>query len=197
MLGKYMTVGEVLYELQKDSCFYCRSEGGLTVSGGEPLLQPEFSRTLLKAARNAGIETAVETCGHVHWEQLASVCEHVGSIFYDIKSLDPRKHQRFTQVSNDLILQNFTTLARTFPQLPITVRTPVVSGFNDDPEEVVEIARFVTRYSNVTYELMPYHGFGESKYRFLGRPYELASLQSPTTEQMRLLRSYINRIPNG
>jgi pyruvate formate lyase activating enzyme len=191
MLGKRVTVSEILCELEKDSCFYSRSGGGLTVSGGEPLLQPEFTLALLKAANDTGIETAVETCGHARWEDLESICEHVSCIFYDIKSLDPYKHKQFTNVSNDLILQNFVALIRRFPRLPIVVRTPVVPGFNDDPQEIAKIARFISPYSNVTYELIPYHAFGTSKYTFIGRPYDLDSIRPPTNEHMTMLRNYI------
>jgi len=198
MLGKYMTVSEVLCELQKDSCFYSRSGGGLTVSGGEPLLQPEFTLALLKAAGEMGIETAVETCGHAPWESLESICTHVSSLIFDIKSLDLYKHKQYTHVGNELILQNFSMLVHRFPNLPIIVRTPVVPGFNDDAQEIGKIARFIRPYSNVTYELMPYHAFGASKYTFLGLPYDLCSVRPPTGEHMRVLSSCIALgRPNG
>ena len=192
MFGKYMTVSEILSEVQQDSCFYSRSGGGLTVSGGEALFQPEFTLALLKAAREQGIETAIETCGHAKWEFLDSICKYADSIFYDIKSLDPYKHKQFTGVTNELILQNFRKLVGRYPQLPITVRTPIVPGFNDGLEEVARIARFIGQYCGVTYELMPYHAFGESKYTFLGRRYGLGGIQAPAGKHMRLLRDHIN-----
>ncbi len=191
MFGKYMTVNEILGEVEQDSCFYSRSGGGLTVSGGEPLSQPGFTLALLQGARRLGIETAIETCGHGKWDYLDGLCQHLDSIFYDLKSLDPDKHQEFTGVANELILENFRLLVRAYPQLPITVRTPIIPGFNDGLEEVARIARFIEPYANVTYEMMPYHAFAESKYTFLGRRYTLAGVRPPTSEQMRLLRSHI------
>ena len=191
MYGKYMTVNEILFEVQQDSCFYSRSGGGLTVSGGEPLFQPGFTLALLKAAKELGIETAIETCGQAKWEFLDSICKYVDSIFFDLKSLDPYKHKQFVGVTNELILQNFRMLVSSYPQIPITVRTPIVSGFNDGLEEVAQIARFIAPYYRVAYEMTPYHAFGESKYTFLGRRYGLGGISPPTSEHMRLLRGHI------
>jgi pyruvate formate lyase activating enzyme len=184
-----MTVREVLDTVERDSCFYARSAGGLTLSGGEPLFQPEFALELLTAARRRGLDTAIETSGHADWECLDKVCQHIDSLFYDIKSLDPNKHRQFTKVSNELILRNFEKVVQKYTHLPIIVRTPVVPGFNDTSDEIGAIARFVGGHANVQYELLPYHAFGESKYGFLGRSCELNGIRPPDHDHMRLLKS--------
>lgn len=191
MLGSYRTVDDILREVQQDSCFYSRSAGGLTVSGGEPLLQPEFLAALLAAARKQGLDTAIETCGEADWSALERVCAHLDGIFFDIKSYDSSRHQQFTGVTNHRILANFERLASTYRRLPIVVRTPVIPGFNDTPRDVIDIASFIRRFPNVSYELLPYHAFGESKYGFLGKAFLMADVRPPATEQMNALREVI------
>lgn len=191
MFGRCMSVDEVIREVQQDTCFYSRSAGGLTVSGGEPLSQPEFTVALLTAARDQGLDTAIETCGHAKWSDLEWVCEHVDGVFYDIKSFDARKHRQFTGVTNQLILENFDRLAGTYTNMPIVVRTPVIPGFNDAAEEIIRIANFIRRFSNVSYELLPYHAFGESKYTLLGRRFPMYDVRPPAVERLSALRDAI------
>jgi pyruvate formate lyase activating enzyme len=191
MLGRYTTVKEVLGAVEEDSCFYARSGGGLTLSGGEPLFQLEFSLEILREAKRLSLDTAVETCGHGTWDGLKEMCALVDCIFYDIKSCDPYKHKQFTGISNEAILDNFEHWAREYLHLPIVVRTPVIPGFNDSSEDVAAIAKFIGGYRNVSHELMPYHAFGASKYTFLGKQYELSEVQPPTTEQMRAFKDTI------
>ena len=193
MLGRYMSVSEVIGAVSEDSCFYTRSGGGLTLSGGEPLFQPEFSLQLLKEAKRLSLNTAIETCGYGRWEALKEISSLVDCVFYDIKCWDPENHKKFAGVSNELILDNFKRLARAFPGLPIVVRTPVVPGFNDTLREISAVARFTAGYPNVSHELMPYHSFGVSKYAFLGRRYDLAIVQPPTSEQMKALKETSSR----
>ena len=126
-------------------------------------------------------------------EAIKEISSLVDCVFYDIKCCDSQKHKEFTGVSNELILDNFEHLARTFPGLPIVVRTPVIPGFNDTPRDIAAVARLVAGYPNVSHELMPYHAFGISKYDFLGRRYALAGMQPPTSEQMRVLKEVASR----
>lgn len=192
IFGKYMSINEVLKIVEEDSVFYSRSGGGLTLSGGEPLLQAEFAYGLLKEAKRRGMDTAIETCGYTEWKNIEKVCQYVDTVFYDIKSIDSDKHKRFTNVSNNIILQNFQELCRRFSETPVIVRTPVVPGFNDTEEDILAIINFIKGFPNVKYELLPYHRFGESKYAYLGKNYLLTGVQSPAEEQVKSLRSIVN-----
>lgn len=181
MLGQTIHVTEVINAAQADSAFYIRSGGGLTISGGEPLMQPEFVVEILKAAKKQRIDATIETCGYAAWETVKEVADHLNStIIYDIKSMDSVKHKQFTGVTNDLILDNLIQLRETFPQLHILVRTPVIPGFNDSKADIATILNFLAPFANIRYELLPYHRLGQQKYDYLGRPYPLQALQLDT-----------------
>lgn len=187
--GEYRSIEEILKIIEEDAPFYWRSGGGVTISGGELLAQPEFVQQLLKKCRERGINTAVETTGLGKFKDLEKVCQYANLILYDIKTMDPEAHKKFTGVSNQLILENLQKLACALPDIPIIVRTPIIPGFTDSEDNIKAIADFVCRMDNVTgYELLPYHRFGESKYRQLGREYSLSNLRSPGTVDMVRLR---------
>jgi pyruvate formate lyase activating enzyme len=189
LLGRTMSVGEVLDAVEEDGSFYARSGGGLTLSGGEPLSQPRFAGELLKTARSRGIGTALETSGHCRWEDLQEVCRYADQVFYDVKCLDPARHEDHVRVGNRLILENLRRLCEQFPDLPVVVRTPIIPGFNDSPEDVAAVAGFVRDLpGSRSHELLPYHGFGGPKYRQLGWEYPLEDLEAPTEERMARLR---------
>ncbi len=193
LFGKHMTVDEVISIGEEDSSFYARSGGGLTLSGGEPLSQPTFVVELLKRAQSRGIDTALETSGLCAWEDLEAACHHTNEVFYDIKSVNPHKHRSHAGVGNAVILENFQKLCAAFPDLPITVRTPVIPGFNDSPEDIREIALFLKKASaSVTYELLAYHRFGEPKYGQLGKAYALEHIEPPGKEHMERLRRVVD-----
>lgn len=169
--GEQKSVDEVLRRVEEDGQFYARSGGGMTLSGGEAMAQPEFSLELLVEARKRRINTTMETCGHCMWEPLAKVCSQLNSLIFDIKCMSTVKHKKFTGVGNELILQNFKRVCGLFPDLPILVRTPVVPGFNDTEQDICEILNFLPRQDNIRYELLPYHRLGQPKYEYLGRPF--------------------------
>jgi len=192
LFGEYITVPDVIRIVEEDGSFYARSGGGLTLSGGEPISQPEFSTNVLSTARSRGIDTAVETTGFCEWDAVRSVCEHANQVFFDVKSMDSEKHRAGTGVSNELILENLVRLRKEFRKLRITVRTPVVPGFNDSREDIAAIADFLSRLPiPVQYELLPYHGFGEPKYQQLGRKYLLGDVKPPSQECMATLRRVV------
>jgi pyruvate formate lyase activating enzyme len=170
--GESKTADEILDMVEKDAAFYNHGEGGLTLSGGEPLSQGNFLIQLLKKARQRRLHTAMETCGYGDYTVLSAAATCLDLILFDIKSLDSEKHIAYTGKSNALILQNFERLCADFPKLEKLVRTPVIPGFNDAPEDILNIRTFLERRPNVRYETLPYHRFGEAKYGALGRGYE-------------------------
>lgn len=193
LFGKSMDVDELIRAVEQDGSFYARSGGGMTFSGGEPLAQTDFVLACLRKARDRGMDTALETSGLCRWEDLEAVCRLVDHVFFDVKTLDSEKHREGTGVSNEAILQNLRRLRAAFPDLPVTVRTPVVPGFNDSPEDIRAIADFLEGLpgSPVAYELLAYHRFGESKYGQLGKAYPLEGLEPPPKEQIEDLRKLL------
>jgi pyruvate formate lyase activating enzyme len=176
-IGEQRTVSEILAEVEKDSIFYGNSSGGLTLSGGEPLLQPDFALALLKEAGRRHIHRAIETTGHASWEVLKSIAEQLDYVLYDIKLIHKALHQKQTGVSNERILDNFRQLYQEFPELTLHVRTPVIPDINDSVEQIGEILDFLSEFPRVRYELLPYHRLGEGKYTSLGRKYPMQNIQ--------------------
>lgn len=188
MSGEFMSVDDVIRETEEDETFYARSGGGLSVSGGEPLAQARFVKRLLAAARSRGLNTAIETSGLCSWKSLEEVVPHTDQIFYDIKCADPERHLRTTGVSNQRIVENFTRLRHDFPAVPVVVRTPVIPGVNDSEHEIQAIVDIVNEAGGASaYELLPYHGFGEPKYRKLGLAYPLEHARPPSEAVMAAL----------
>jgi pyruvate formate lyase activating enzyme len=186
--GEWMSVDEVLRAVEEDDAFYARSGGGLTLSGGEPLAQGTFVVSLLAEARRRGVDTAVETSGLCNWKTLQAVAAIADQIYFDIKCLDETRHIEGTGVSNTRVLENFARLRREFPEARVTVRTPVIPGFNDMETEIRAIADFIRSAGGAqAYELLPYHRFGEAKYEKLGKHYRLSHLRPPSEDRVREL----------
>jgi len=176
-VGKVVSVDEVFNKVKKDRPFYLTSRGGLTISGGEPLYQIQFTRLLLKRAYEDGINTAIETCGNVPWNHCEQVLPYLDTILYDIKHMDPVKHKQRTGVSNRLILDNLKKLSNT--GVSIIVRLPLIPQFNLGQDNAVRIAEFISTLQNVVeINLLPFHQLGKDKYRRLGREYSLENLRS-------------------
>jgi pyruvate formate lyase activating enzyme len=175
--GETMTVEEVVTRVEKDDAFYARSGGGMTLSGGEAMAQPVFAAALLREARRRRIHCMIETCGHCEWEALAEACASLNALIMDIKCMDTIKHREFTGVGNELILENFAKICESFPDLPIMVRTPVIPGFNDTEEDIRAILEFLPERKGLSYELLPYHRFGQPKYDYLGKTYAMGDLE--------------------
>jgi pyruvate formate lyase activating enzyme len=167
--GSERTARQVVDEVERDGLFYARSGGGMTLSGGEPLMQARFALALLRAARRRHLDCAVETCGQVPWEVLSDACGLVRELFFDVKLADPERHRRHTGVDNAAILANLRRVAEDFPDLSLCVRTPVVPAVNDCVEEIGAILDLLAPYPKVRYELLPYHRLGSQKYRLLDR----------------------------
>lgn len=171
--GEHKTVDEILTQVERDGAFYSRSGGGLTLSGGEPLIQDEFACAMLREAHSRHINTALETCGYYPYATLKEAIRSLDELIFDIKCINSTKHKKFTGQENTIIKENFLRVCQEYPSLPITVRTPIIPGFNDTEEDVQAILDFLPKQANVHYELLPYHRMGQPKYEYLGRPYLL------------------------
>jgi pyruvate formate lyase activating enzyme len=170
MAGYEVAVNPLVDEITRGAVFYRRSGGGVTLSGGEPLLQPDFCLQLLTACRDEGIHTALDTCGQAKWQRIYDILPLVDLFLYDLKHVDDQKHRAGTGVSNHLILDNLAKLAAEcrdgYPE--IIARIPVIPGFNATIEEVGEILAFLQGLDTIRQvEILPFHHYGESKYRKL------------------------------
>lgn len=193
MFGKPMTVDEVLDEVEKDSSIYRNTGGGITLSGGECLLQPESSAALLAGAHERGINTAIETAGNVPWAFMEQVLKHVDTVLHDHKLTLPDRHKKWTGAENKRILENFKKAYETFPDADFIARTPLIPGVNADEEHIRAVLDFIRPHKNVIdYELLPYHRFGLGKYELLGVVYELEDYKTPSDELVRQLQAIID-----
>ena len=164
--GREYTPAEVFAEVIKDKAFYDNSGGGVTFSGGECMLQLDFLCEILEKCKSAGIHTAVDTAGNVPWESFEKILPFTDLFLYDIKAFDAELHRKGTGVSNELILENLKNLSG---RADIIVRIPVIGGYNDNDEEIRQIADFLRQIKIIKAELLPYHAMGEHKYTALGR----------------------------
>lgn len=173
VFGEELTVNELYKRINSGSDW--RSNNGITVSGGEPLMQAPFVAALLQKHRRIGMHTAIETSGYAPWDNLKQVAAQCDLVFMDIKHFDEEKHRQATGLSNKIILENAARLTEEFPKLDIIFRTPVIPGVNNSREDVMAIASFIKTLRPVSdYELLPYHGFGAPKYEQTGREYAMA-----------------------
>ena len=191
-VGRDVTVEEVMEEILRDRVYYNRSGGGgVTLSGGECLWQPDFSESLLKASKEYGISTAIETTGYAEMDVIRRLLPYVDTVLMDIKHTDPEKHKEFTTRDNGLILENAKHIAREAKCL--IVRTPVIPTFNDTEDEIRSIANFAKSLDGVReMHLLPYHRIGSDKYAGLGRQYTMAHISPPKKEQMEKLLAIVN-----
>lgn len=193
MHGTLMTVAEVIDEVEQDSAFYAESGGGLTISGGECQLQPDFTAALFVEAHKRGINTAIETASNVPWANFEKIMPHVDYGHTDIKHMDSATHKKWTGVPNTNILENLRRAYSTFTNTKFIARTPLIPGVNDSEENIRATLDFIRQFPSVVrYELLPYHRFGQSKYEFLGRTYELADFESPSAEHVANLRAIVD-----
>ena len=192
-VGRDVTVEEVLDEIRRDQIYYRRSGfGGMTLSGGECLWQPDFSEALLRAAKESGITTAIETTGYAEISVIRRLLPYVDTVLMDIKHINGEKHQAYTTRDNALILENARVIAKEANRL--IIRTPVIPTFNDTPEEIAAIAEFAASLGSVKeMHLLPYHRIGSDKYAGLGRTYTMAHIEPPSKETMQILLDVVNR----
>ena len=195
LVGRRMTVNDVVDEVLQDAAFYERSGGGVTISGGEPVMQRDFCGAILKRLKAEGVHTALETAGEYRWDALDELLAATDLVMMDIKHISAEKHSVGTGVTNKRVLDNARLLAQT--NKPVVFRIPLVPSFNDTPEEIGAIAAFVAELAelrtrgdragertDMSLELLPFHPLAADKYRGLSMNYRAAELTAPSSEKM-------------
>ena len=180
--GRWFTIKEIIKKALADEQFYKDSDGGVTLSGGEPLMQLESAVSILKELKKQGIHTAIETSGYAEWKDFSRILEYTDLVIFDLKHIDSKTHQKLTGVSNKLILENLKRIKN-----ETIVRIPIIPGYNDSSENIKETARFI---KNLKYlrrvELLPYNLLAEAKYNFHNTgKYPLKGLEPPTPERLK------------
>ena len=193
LYGRRVTPEEICREVLADRIFYRESGGGVTVSGGEPLLQAEFCAELFSRLRGEGIHCAVDTCGEIPWEAFETVLPRTDLFLYDLKQMDPEKHRRCTGVSNQRILANLQSLSETGK--PVEIRMPVVPGFNDAEADFAAAGTFLSGLRNIRgVRLLAYHSFARSKSDSVGHADTMPEVETPSDRHLRhlaeILRGY-------
>ena len=192
LVGRRMSVADLLAEVEGDRVFYQRSGGGVTFSGGEPLLQAAFVAEASEALRSRGIRTALDTSGFAPWETLERVARGVDLILYDIKLLDEAKHIAWTGVSNRPILENLRRLSRLGK--PVRVRIPLVPGVNDDPGEIRRISDFLGPLAHIeAVSVLPYHKGGRAKAEGVGREGTFREFSGPSEAAVERALAWLRR----
>lgn len=190
IVGKDVTVGEIIDIIERDRIYYRRSGGGLTLSGGESLTQPDFAVALLKTAKERGINTAMESTGFADFSVISRYLPYLDLYLMDIKHMNSAKHKEFTSQPNERILENAVKITNAGTRL--IVRTPVIPTFNATKEEIGEIAKFASSLKGVTeMHILPYHRIGTDKYKGLGRDYSLTGIEPPSKELMNELLAVV------
>ena len=184
--GKEISSDEVIKEVLKDEIFYQNSGGGITISGGEPFYQFDFSLELVKKAKENGLHTAIETCGFVKNSKLKKIAEFVDLFLYDYKETNSEKHKNFTGVDNAVIIDNLSFLSNI--NKDVILRCPIIKGCNDRREHFEGIAEIANRYKNILHiEIEPYHSLGEGKYSALGKNVQKFSVANEEEKKEYLL----------
>ncbi len=191
IVGKEMSAADVMHEVEKDTVFFDQSKGGVTFSGGEPLLQHEFLLALLESSKQKSLHTVLDTTGFTSPSILEKIIPFVDLFLYDLKTIDEVKHKEYTGVSNQLILSNLETLVSWGKE--VIVRVPVVPGINDSVQEVQRIGEFVAGLGGIReVQLLPYHQTGVEKYGRLGLDYTMSHAVPPTPERMNEIASELS-----
>ncbi|MBW2409036.1 MAG: glycyl-radical enzyme activating protein [Deltaproteobacteria bacterium] len=191
-VGRRVTVAEVVRQIEKDTAFYDQSGGGITLSGGEPLMQPEFLLDLLDACRNLDFHCTVDTTGYTASELLLKVAQKTDLFLYDLKLMDAAKHQNFTGVSNQLILNNLKLLCEN--KARIQVRIPVIPGINNDADNINRTADFLAALPGVeNITILPFHNSARGKYGRLGMECMSSHMESPSEEHLKTIAGWLEQ----
>ena len=182
LVGKDITVKHLMSEIVKDEVFYEESNGGVTFSGGEPLMYADYLVNVLKFCKDKNIHTTIDTSGYATFEQFEKIIDKVDLILFDIKHMNNEKHLEYTGVSNTVILENLKVLSERGSN--IYIRMPIIAGINDDDENIDKAVDFLSKLNIIQVNLLPYHKMGMDKYRRLNMQYKLSGEETPTEEVM-------------
>ena len=192
LIGKQMTPEELIREIDKDIIFYNQSGGGVTFSGGEAMMYPEFISEIAGYYKEKGISTAVETCGDVPWENFEKAIPYINLVLFDLKLMNSDQHLKYTGRPNDRIIDNLKKISN---QVETIIRIPIIPTINDYEENIEGIGKFIEslegRIKKV--HILPYHNYGMSKYKGLGKDYLLKDLKATDNEHMEMIRESLCR----
>jgi len=192
MAGRRVTVEDVMAVAREDAKFYEVSGGGVTLSGGEPLVQGEFATAILRQCKAEGFHTAIDTSGHVSWKVIEEALPYMDLVLYDIKHIAALRHKQYTGASNRLILDNLRRLCH--HGVPIEVRMPIIPTINDSKKFIESAARVLSSLDNITaVRLLAYHRLAGSKYQSLERENNMPDVASPSEHQIRQVATWISR----
>jgi len=195
IVGQVKTVSELLEIIEEDTAFYEMSGGGVTLSGGEVTMQPEFATNLLMTCKNEGINTAIETCGYTKLEDMLQIAQFTDLFLFDLKHMDSEKHYHFTGVRNERILDNLKELLER--RYNVQIRMPLLKGVNDGQEDIEKIVKFLMPYKDYKnfkgIDLLPYHKLGVNKYNQLDMEYPLKGEVSLTIEDLERVEGWIKQ----
>lgn len=187
-IGRFMTVDEVFNEIRTHVAIFDETAGGVTFSGGEPLLQPQFLKKILKLSHSEGISTAIDTCGFASKQVLEEIFPFVNLFLYDLKIISPEKHESYTGQSNSIILKNLAYLDQL--NSTIFVRVPLIPGITDDTNNLTSIKGVVQKLPSIKrLDLLPYHQMARDKYRRMNLPYGLEQAKPYTPEKLNEIKS--------
>lgn len=190
IIGRQVTVSQIMAEVNKDRIFYEYSGGGVTFSGGEPLMQPNFLLDLLKASKKKGLHTTLDTSGHASWVVLRRILKYVDLFLYDLKLMDERAHQKYTGEGNELILDNLKRLVRN--EANIIVRIPVITGITDKHENIRKIGEFVRSIKGIEeLQLLPYNYLCKDKYQRMKREYAMQHIKPTPDGSLRKIKTQL------
>lgn len=191
-VGKDFTVKELMKEIIKDEAFYDESNGGVTFSGGEPLIYADFLKEVLQGCKTRGIHTAVDTCGYASWESFDKILDKVDLFLYDLKMMNNERHKKYMGVGNKLILENLKKLSDS--GCNIFVRMPIIAGINDDDENINESIDFISNLNILQVNLLPFHKMGMDKYKKLNLEYKLSGMEKPSDERMAEIADKLRKV---
>lgn len=191
IVGHAASVPDLVAEIEKDRVFFEQSGGGVTFTGGEVLCQAEAAEALAIACKARGLHVAVDTCGHVPFENMARVLNCADLFLYDLKHLDPVMHEEYTGQDNRLVLDNLRRLNAT--GAAIFLRIPLIEGFNSDDGHINSLVEFCSGLNLKQIDLLPYHSTGSSKYQRTGRPFSPGRFAAPTPEKLARIRTILQQ----